>query len=59
MINLSYLTDHILYEIFMSILSIFLKNMEKRLIIFNKNIRKQNRKQNSHLKLKESIISNF
>ena len=33
MINLNYLMDHILYQIFNTILNIFQKNMEKRMII--------------------------
>ena len=33
MVNLNYLTDHILYEILKIILSILKKNREKRLII--------------------------
>ena len=33
MINLNYLTTHILHQIFMIILSIFRKTMEKRLLI--------------------------
>ena len=59
MVNLNFLMDRILYQIFKIILSLFKKNMEKILLNHQYKYMSIKSKIGLHLKLKKDIALNF